>query len=102
MPGTVVSPEETSWPTCAPSSQGSWNAGFRKQIFLDGHGKKRLFLWRCINGRRNIQVPCILISFALAHRDSRFLKDKAHGGPFETPFQHADEAEASYSLSAVS
>jgi creatinine amidohydrolase/Fe(II)-dependent formamide hydrolase-like protein len=26
------------------------------------------------------------------------LKDKAHGGPFETPFRHADEAEASYSL----
>jgi creatinine amidohydrolase/Fe(II)-dependent formamide hydrolase-like protein len=26
------------------------------------------------------------------------LRDKAHGGPFDTPFQHADEAEASYSL----
>ena len=26
------------------------------------------------------------------------LKDKAHGGPFDTPFQHACEVEASYSL----
>ena len=26
------------------------------------------------------------------------MKDKAHGGPFDTPFAHADEAEASYSL----
>jgi len=27
-----------------------------------------------------------------------YLKDKAHGGPFETAFQHACEVEASYSL----
>ena len=26
------------------------------------------------------------------------LKDKEHGGPFDTKFRHADEAEASYSL----
>jgi creatinine amidohydrolase len=26
------------------------------------------------------------------------LKDKEHGGPFDTPFRHADEAECSYSL----
>jgi creatinine amidohydrolase/Fe(II)-dependent formamide hydrolase-like protein len=43
-------------------------------------------------------VPCILISLHWPTVIHDFLKDKAHGGPFETPFQHACEVEASYSL----
>src|SRR4030042_6844291 len=47
---------------------------------------------------KKYQVPCILISLHWPTVIHDFLKDKAHGGPFDAPFQHADEAEASYSL----
>ena len=43
-------------------------------------------------------MPCILISLHWPTVIHDYLKDKAHGGPFETPFQHACEVEASYSL----
>ena len=47
---------------------------------------------------KKYQVPCLLVSLHWPTVIHDHLKDKAHGGPFETPFVHADEAEASYSL----
>jgi len=47
---------------------------------------------------KKYQVPCMLISLHWPTVIHDHLKDKAHGGPFETPFKHADEAEASCSL----
>ena len=47
---------------------------------------------------KKYQVPCILVSLHWPTVIHDHLKDKAHGGPFDTPFQHACEVEASYSL----
>ena len=43
-------------------------------------------------------MPSILINLNWYYAIQPYLKDKAHGGPFETPFVHADEAETSFSL----
>jgi creatinine amidohydrolase len=47
---------------------------------------------------KKYQVPCILISLHWPTVIHDYLKDKAHGSPFQTPFQRACEVEASYSL----
>jgi creatinine amidohydrolase len=39
MPGTVVIPEETFADYLRAIIAGLWNAGFRKQILLNGHGQ---------------------------------------------------------------
>jgi len=87
-----------SWPTCAPSSRGFGNTGFRKQILLNGHGQEEVIPLALHQWAKKYQVPCILISLHWPTVIHDYLKDKAHGGPFETPFQHACEVEASYSL----
>lgn len=44
------------------------------------------------------QVPAVLVNLNWYYASQPHVKDKAHGGPFETPFVHADECETSYSL----
>jgi creatinine amidohydrolase len=39
MPGTIVIPEETFIDYLRAMIAGFWNAGFRKQILLNGHGQ---------------------------------------------------------------
>jgi creatinine amidohydrolase/Fe(II)-dependent formamide hydrolase-like protein len=98
MPGTVVVPEETFLANLRAIIAGLWNMGFRKQIFLNGHGQEEVIPLALHQWAKKYQVPCILISLHTWTVIHEHMKDKAHGGPFETPFSHADEAEASYSL----
>lgn len=98
MPGTVVIPEDTFLANLRGVIAGLWNMGFRKQILLNGHGQEEVIPLALHQFAKKYQVPCILVSLHWPTVIHDHLKDKAHGGPFETPFQHADEAEASYSL----
>jgi 3-dehydro-scyllo-inosose hydrolase len=98
MPGTVVVPEDAFLANLRAIIAGLWNTGFRKQIFLNGHGQEEVIPLALHQWAKKYQVPCILISLHWPTVIHDHLKDKAHGGPFDTPFQHADEAEASYSL----
>ena len=99
MPGTVVVPEDTFLANLRAIIAGLWNMGFRKQIFLNGHGQEEVIPLALHQWSKQYQVPSILISLHWETVIHDYLKDKAHGGKyFETRFSHADEAEASYSL----
>ena len=63
-----------------------------------GMGRNTLSLQPSIVLPRRYQVPSVLINLNWYYAIQPYIKDKAHGGPFEYPFVHADEAETSYSL----
>jgi 3-dehydro-scyllo-inosose hydrolase len=98
MPGTVVVPEDAFLANLRAVIAGLWNTGFRKQILLNGHGQEEVIPLALHQFAKKYQVPCVLISLHWPTVIHEYLKDKSHGGPFETPFQHACEVEASYSL----
>jgi creatinine amidohydrolase/Fe(II)-dependent formamide hydrolase-like protein len=98
MPGTIVVPEETLLANMRAIITGLWNMGFRKQIFVNGHGQEEVLPLALHQWAKKYQVPAILISLHTWTVIYKHMKDKAHGGPFDTPFSHADEAECSYSL----
>jgi len=47
---------------------------------------------------KKYQVPAILIFVDVPRVMGQTLMDKAHGGPYDNPFQHACEAETSLSM----
>jgi 3-dehydro-scyllo-inosose hydrolase len=98
MPGTVVIPEDAFLANLRGVIAGFWNTGFRKQILLNGHGQEEVIPLALHQFAKKYQVPCVLVSLHWPTVIHDYLKDKAHGGPFETPFQHACEVEGSYSL----
>ena len=98
MPGTVPVDEDTFTAYLSSVIAGFWNTGFRKQILLNGHGQEYVIPTAIHRFAKRYQVPSILINLNWYYAIQPFIKDKAHGGPFETPFTHADEAETSYSL----
>lgn len=98
MPGTVVVPEDAFLANLRAVIAGFWNAGFRKQIFLNGHGQEEVIPLALHQWAKKYQVPAMLFSLHWPTVIHDYLKDKKNGGPFETPFQHACEVEASYSL----
>jgi creatinine amidohydrolase/Fe(II)-dependent formamide hydrolase-like protein len=98
MPGTVVVPEDAFLANLRAVIAGFWNMGFRKQIFLNGHGQEEVIPLALHQWAKKYQVPAVLVSLHWPTVIHDYLKDKAHGGTFETAFQHACEVEASYSL----
>jgi creatinine amidohydrolase len=98
MPGTVVIPEETFADYLRAIIAGLWNAGFRKQILLNGHGQDYVIPMAIHQFGKKYQVPALIINVNWWFIIKEHIRDKAHGGPFETPFVHADEAETSFSL----
>jgi creatinine amidohydrolase/Fe(II)-dependent formamide hydrolase-like protein len=98
MPGTIVMPEEYLLAQMRAIITGLWNMGFRKQIFVNGHGQEEVLPLALHQWAKQYQLPVVLISLHTWTVIHDYMKDKAHGGPFDTPFSHADEAEASYSL----
>lgn len=98
MPGTVVIPEDVLCAYIRAMIAGFWNMGFRKQIFLNGHGQEWVIPTAMHQFGKRYQVPCLLISVDWWHTIKEHVRDKAHGGPYETPFIHADECETSASL----
>ena len=98
MPGTVVVPEDTFIANIRAIIAGLWNMGFRKQIFLNGHGDEEVIPLALHQWAKKYQVPCMLTSLHWPTVIKDHLKTKEYGGPFDTPFQHACEVEGSYSL----
>lgn len=98
MPGTIVVPEDVFVGMIRAVIAGLWNAGFRKQILLNGHGQEYVIPNALHQFAKRYQVPAILVNVNWPTVIPDYLKDKQNGGPFETPFRHADEAETSYSL----
>jgi len=85
MPGTVVVPEDAFLANLRAVIAGFWNTGFRKQILLNGHGQEEVIPLALHQWAKKYQVPCVLISLHWPTVIHDYLKDKAHGGPFETP-----------------
>jgi creatinine amidohydrolase/Fe(II)-dependent formamide hydrolase-like protein len=98
MPGTVLIPEETFTNYLRAIIAGFWNAGFRKQILLNGHGQEYVIPNAIQQFGKIYQVPAIVAMVNWPTVIPKDLMDKDNGGPFETKFRHADEVEASYAL----
>ncbi len=98
MPGTIVIPERTFADYLRAIIAGLWNSGFRKQILLNGHGQDYVIPMAIHEFGKRYQVPSLIINVNWWFIIKEFIRDKAHGGPFDTPFVHADECETSYSL----
>lgn len=98
VPGTIVVPEDVFVAMIRAVIAGLWNAGFRKQILLNGHGQEYVIPNAIHEFAKKYQVPAILVNVNWPTVIPNHLKDTRHGGPFEAPFRHADEAETSYSL----
>lgn len=98
QPGTIIVPDEVFIPYLMSVIAGYWNAGFRKQILINGHGQEYVIPLAIQAFGKQYQVPAIVCMVNWPTVIANELKDKAHGGPWETPFRHADEVEASISL----
>jgi creatinine amidohydrolase/Fe(II)-dependent formamide hydrolase-like protein len=98
MPGTVIVPEEIFVGLLKSVMAGLWNMGFRKQIYLNGHGQEYVIPTAIHQFAKQYQVPAVLLNLNWYHAVQEHFKLKAEGGPYETPFIHADEVETSWSL----
>jgi creatinine amidohydrolase len=98
MPGTIVIPEETLIDYLRAIIAGLWNSAFRKMILLNGHGQDYVIPVAMHQFGKKYQVPALIINLNWWFAIKEHIRDKAHGGPFETPFTHADECETSFSM----
>ena len=96
MPGTVIIPENVFVDYIQAMIAGFWNAGFRKQILLNGHGQEWVIPNAIHKFTKQYQVPCVLAMIHWWHVAREHAFDQEHGGPFTTPLVHACEVEASY------
>jgi len=98
MPGTVIVTEEIFKGLLRAVMAGCWNMGFRKMILLNGHGQEYVIPSAIHEWAKNYQLPAVICNVNWYHAIPQHCMDKQHGGPFETPFIHADEAETSFSM----
>ncbi len=98
QPGTVPIPDDVFANHIRAIISGLWNTGFRKQIFLSMHGQEYIIPSAIQEWGKKYQVPAVIYFVDLPRVMGQTLMDKAHGGPYEYPFQHACEAETSISL----
>jgi creatinine amidohydrolase len=98
MPGTILLPDEVFVGMLKAIMAGFWNAGFRKMILLNGHGQEYVIPVAVQEFGKRYQVPAIIINISYFVAISDKILDKSCGGPFETPWTHADECETSYAL----
>jgi len=101
MPGTIVVPEEYFIGMVKAIIAGFWNAGFRKQILLNGHGQEYVIPVAIHQFAKTYQVPAVLINLNWYHAIPDKFKTKEEGGPYETHFIHADEVETSWTLALL-
>jgi creatinine amidohydrolase len=98
MPGTIVIPEETFIAYLRAIVAGLWNAGFRKQILLNGHGQDYAIPVAMHQFGKKYQVPALILNVNWWFCIKEHIRTKEYGGPFETPFTHGDECETSFSM----
>ncbi|MDR7548533.1 MAG: 3-dehydro-scyllo-inosose hydrolase, partial [Armatimonadota bacterium] len=98
MPGTVVIPEDVFCGFVRAMIAGFWNMGFRKQILLNGHGQEYVIPVAIHQFGKRYRVPALIVNVNWYHAIPDHFSLKAQGGPYETPFIHADEVETSWCL----
>lgn len=98
QPFTVPLPDQVFINFLSSIITGYWNTGFRKQIFISMHGQEYSLPVALQEWGKKYQVPAMLYFVDLPRVMGQTLMDKEHGGPYNRPFQHADEAEQSISL----
>jgi len=98
MPGSIIVPEVHFKGMVRAVIAGLWNLGFRKQILLNGHGQEYVIPSAIHEWAKNYQLPAVICNVNWYHAIPEHCMDKEHGGPFDTPFIHADEAETSFSM----
>ena len=98
MPGSFIVPEDIFKALLRAVMAGCWNTGFRKMILLNGHGQEYVIPSAIHEFAKNYQLPMVACNVNWYHAIPEHCKDQEHGGPFETPFIHADEAETSFSM----
>jgi creatinine amidohydrolase/Fe(II)-dependent formamide hydrolase-like protein len=96
--GTVPIADDLTSAMVRSIISGYWNAGFRKQILMSSHGQEYIIPSAIQEWAKRYQVPAVIIFLDVMKITGDGMKDKAHGGPFETPFRHGDEAENSVCL----
>jgi creatinine amidohydrolase len=77
---------------------GFWNTGFRKMIIVNGHGQDYVIPLAIHTFGKKWQVPGIILYCHFWNAAKEQLDTKENGGPYNTPFIHADEVEQSWSL----
>ena len=98
QPGTVVIPDDVFSDYIRAMVAGFWNTGFRKQIWMSIHGQEYIIPSAINEFGKRYQVPAMVIFVDVPRVMGQTLMDKAHGGPYDNPFRHADEAETSVSM----
>ncbi|MDR1612448.1 MAG: creatininase family protein [Planctomycetota bacterium] len=98
MPGTIMIPEETLADYLCYVFAGFWNTGFRKMIVVNGHGQDYVIPLAIHKFGKKFQVPGIILYVHFWNCAREQLDVKSNGGPYNTPFVHADEVEQSWSL----
>ncbi len=98
MPGTIIIPEETLADYLMYVFAGFWNTGFRKMIVVNGHGQDYVIPLAIHKFGKTFQVPGIILYTHFWNCAKWELETKDKGGPYDTPFIHADEVEQSWSL----
>ncbi|MCB6346865.1 creatininase family protein [Clostridium sp. AF18-27] len=98
MPGTIPINENTFCDYIAQVLAGFWNAGYRKIILLNGHGQEYVIPTAIHQFARKYQVPAVMMNVNWYYAIPEYLKVGDPKCRFETPFNHADEQETSFSL----
>jgi creatinine amidohydrolase/Fe(II)-dependent formamide hydrolase-like protein len=98
QPATVVIPDDVFSDYIRAMIAGFWNTGFRKQIWMSIHGQEYIIPSAINEFGKRYQVPAMVIFVDVPRVMGQTLMDKAHGGPYDNPFRHADEAETSVSM----
>ena len=101
MPNSIVVPEEDLVGYLRAIMAGFWNARFRKQIFINGHAQDYVIPMAIHQFGKKFQVPAVIAYLDWWFAIRKHIRDKKHGGPFETPFLHADECETSFALALI-
>ncbi|MDP2949583.1 MAG: 3-dehydro-scyllo-inosose hydrolase [Chloroflexota bacterium] len=98
MPGTVVIRPNVFKEFLKDVMFGLWNDGFRKQILVNNHGHFWLVKAAVQEFCLENQLPGIFRALDWHCAVREFFRTKDRGGPFDTDFVHADEAETSLGL----
>ena len=98
MPGTIPINENTFCDYLSQIMAGFWNAGYRKMILLNGHGQEYVIPTAIHQFARKYQVPGCYMNVNWYYAIPEYLEVGNPKCKFETPFNHADEQETSFSM----
>ena len=96
--GTIIIPEEILADYLVYVFAGFWNTGFRKMIVVNGHGQDYVIPLAIHKFGKKFQVPAIILYTHFWNCAKEQLDTEENGGPYKTPFIHADEVEQSWCL----